>query len=235
MCNTRFPHGTHWSSSRSSLQWNDSSLRECAASYFYLARPEYSGIRFSRGFDAWALDEKAGISVQLTDNLVDHLRLVDNDTKVLVFHYASYLGAQLEPLSILPEGLADETLKSLALLFPEREFGPRSTKSKRAAWFREISRKSESMVDRRMTQLPKHSMYNNEVYTLDSYLFWNERLGILRDAYENYSQKNQIERMMSRTSKAQMYTFWIALMATVFFGFVQSIEGGWQIYRSYYP
>jgi uncharacterized membrane protein len=137
-------------------------------------------------------------------------------------------------LSILPEGLAEETLKSLALLFPEREFGLRSSKSKRAAWFQEISCKSESMVDQRISELTKHSKNNNDAYTLDSYLFWNERLIILRDVYENYSQKNQIEQIMSRSSKFQMYTFWAALIATVFFGFVQSIEGGWQIYKLYY-
>jgi hypothetical protein len=99
MCNTRLPHGTLRSSSRSSLQWKNCGLRECAADYFCQGRvlSESHRTRFSRDFDAWALEKNAGISVQLTDNLIDHLRLADNDTKVLVFHYASYLGAQLHP------------------------------------------------------------------------------------------------------------------------------------------
>jgi hypothetical protein len=45
-------------------------------------------------FDAWTVENEVGILVEFTDILADHLRLVKNDTTVLVFHHVSFLEAQ---------------------------------------------------------------------------------------------------------------------------------------------
>jgi hypothetical protein len=36
----------------------------------------------------------AGLEIVWTDNLADHLRLTDDDTKVHIFHHASFLEIQ---------------------------------------------------------------------------------------------------------------------------------------------
>lgn len=47
--------------------------------------------RLPKSFDAWSISNVAGIEIVFTDNLVDHLRLVEDDTRLLIFHHASFL------------------------------------------------------------------------------------------------------------------------------------------------
>lgn len=80
---------------RRSIFWESSSLRQCLDNYFNEA-PKMSceSVKLPKAFNAWSIDTVGGIKVRLTDNLADHLLLVEDDTTVLVFHHASFLEYQ---------------------------------------------------------------------------------------------------------------------------------------------
>lgn len=75
--------------------WESSSLRTCVGDYFDEA-PKMSceSVKLPKAFNAWSVETVGGIKVRLTDNLADHLLLVEDDTTVLVFHHASFLECQ---------------------------------------------------------------------------------------------------------------------------------------------
>ena len=77
------------------IVWTANTLRECLAKYF--AAPqllEHERVRLEKIFNARNLERIAGIRIQWTDNLAEHLSLVDNDRKVAIFHHASFLECQ---------------------------------------------------------------------------------------------------------------------------------------------
>lgn len=53
----------------------------------------HNGVKLGQSFTARTLDYIAGFRVELTADLVDHLRLRDDKT-VAIFHYASFLNSQ---------------------------------------------------------------------------------------------------------------------------------------------
>lgn len=80
---------------RRNVPWESNSLRDCVGDYFAEA-PKMSceGVKLPKAFNAWSVETVGGIKVRLTDNLADHLLLVEDDTTVLVFHHASFLECQ---------------------------------------------------------------------------------------------------------------------------------------------
>lgn len=80
---------------RRHLTWNTGTLRDLVAGY--LSEPPvlaFERLRLPRAFNAWSLCIIGGIKIRFTDNLADHLLLVDDDAVVLVFHHVSYLKQQ---------------------------------------------------------------------------------------------------------------------------------------------
>ena len=78
------------------LEWEDGNLKDFLSGYFN-RKPELDNgsIKLERAFKAYKLQKIAGIKIQWTDNLADHLRLVDDqDTIVAIFHHASFLKRQ---------------------------------------------------------------------------------------------------------------------------------------------
>lgn len=79
------------------VEWKCSStLRQCLSTHF--DRPhemQWENTRLPRSFDAWSLSAVAGIRIKFTDNLADHLLLVEDDTLLLIFHHASFLELQM--------------------------------------------------------------------------------------------------------------------------------------------
>jgi hypothetical protein len=74
------------------LLWETGCLREFVSSRFPPAtRHHDEHVKFEKIFIARNLGRIAGITIVWTDNLVDHLRLLEYDTKVAVFHHASFL------------------------------------------------------------------------------------------------------------------------------------------------
>lgn len=80
---------------RRHLEWKTGTLRSLFAEYFneppVLA---FERLRLPKAFAAWSLCKVGGIKIRFTDNLADHLLLVDDDAVVMVFHHVSYLKQQ---------------------------------------------------------------------------------------------------------------------------------------------
>lgn len=80
---------------RRHLEWKTGTLRSLIAGHFN--EPPvltFERLRLPKAFDAWNLSKIGGIKMRFTDNLTDHLLLVDDDAVVLVFHHVSYLKQQ---------------------------------------------------------------------------------------------------------------------------------------------
>jgi hypothetical protein len=83
-------------SGRRQLHWQSEPLSQCLASGFSLPPSlGHKGVKLQRVFNAQNLDQIAGVEILPTVNLLDHLRLTDDDTKLYIFHHASVLKFQL--------------------------------------------------------------------------------------------------------------------------------------------
>ncbi|EKJ68501.1 hypothetical protein FPSE_11509 [Fusarium pseudograminearum CS3096] len=97
-------------SGRSHLRWSHGSLESFVAAYFdpgaaHLAK---ENVKMEKIFTARNLCRIAGLDIVWTDNLVDHLRLTDDDRRVHIFHHASFLHVQQQRFTILLEYLMSE-------------------------------------------------------------------------------------------------------------------------------
>lgn len=80
---------------RRHLEWTSGTLRRLIADYFNDPPVlTFEHLKLPKAFDAWSLCKVGGIKIRFTDNLADHLLLIDDDTTVLVFHHVSYLKQQ---------------------------------------------------------------------------------------------------------------------------------------------
>ena len=79
------------------IEWSHGSLVEFVHDYF--SPPPACGherIKLEKSFNALNLQRIAGIQIRWTDNLADHLRMMDDDKAVAVFHHVSFLEYQLD-------------------------------------------------------------------------------------------------------------------------------------------
>lgn len=77
------------------LCWERGSLRDCLMNHFSSSPTlGHEATKLPRMFNASSLGRIARVHVVPTNNLLDHLRLVDDDSKLLVFHNASFLKRQ---------------------------------------------------------------------------------------------------------------------------------------------
>lgn len=80
---------------RRCLSWTEGSLGSFVRDYFDEApRLNCDHVRLPKAFNAWSIDRIGGIAIDFTNNLADHLLLVEDDSKVLIFHHASFLECQ---------------------------------------------------------------------------------------------------------------------------------------------
>lgn len=82
----------HGFSGKTEISWKDGSLRQYLDHYFE-EKPvlAHNGVRLQKNFTARNLCRIAGMKIVWADNLVDHLRLTEDDSKVHIFHHASFL------------------------------------------------------------------------------------------------------------------------------------------------
>ena len=130
---------------------------------------------------------------------------------------------------IFPAGLLDETRRTLDLLFPAEDT------------------ENEESIEWLNKKVLKHGLdpgllvrrcIGTEDRRADRYEFWHERLSILHEEFEEPHETSIRQFWYDNRNKPQWYTFWVAmfiLVLTVFFGFVQSIEGALQVYKAYHP
>lgn len=79
-------------STHTRVEWKTGSLRDCLNTHFSEEQIlSDSGLRFEPTFTAANLESIAGIRIVPTDNLADHLRLMDGDCAVAIFCNVSFL------------------------------------------------------------------------------------------------------------------------------------------------
>ncbi|KAJ4983254.1 hypothetical protein SVAN01_11267 [Stagonosporopsis vannaccii] len=214
----------HVFSGRRRLEWTSGTLRECVALGFE-RRPslEHKGIKLERTFSAPSLARFAGIKIEPTTNLLDHLRLTNDDTKLHVFHHASFLNHQLNG-SLLPDGLAEETIRTLALLFPQTEARDRK-------WYRQLP--STFFLDPELMQCGHLTADDRQ---LENFEYWHDRLVVLKQVFDEASPKTISQWWYDRRNSVQWYTFWVAILVlvwTLITGLIQSIASIMQVYAAF--
>jgi len=91
-------------SGRSHLRWSHGSLESFVSAYFDPGATQIKeNVKMEKIFTAHNLCRIAGLDIVWTDNLVDHLRLTDDDQRVHIFHHASFLHVQQQRFIILHE------------------------------------------------------------------------------------------------------------------------------------
>ena len=128
-------------------------------------------------------------------------------------------------LRLLPTGLAEETLRTLRLLFPRSD-------------------ENTALLDAEM----KTNLFDKVLFDLNGltaaerdighFHFWRERLGDLSLFYDDARPHGIRGLWKDRRKRDQWFNSWVGIVAialAVFFGLVQSIEGGIQVYKAYHP
>ena len=211
-------------SSVTPLIWNVGSLGVLLSTYFNkLQILSNSNIKLEKTFNAYNLKLIAGIKVAWTDNLIDHLRMTDDKT-VEVFHHASFF-KHVEN-QIFPPGLLQETLRTLALLFP-----PHDPDTEKFLGMLD----GNTILDQQLTNCKPLRLSERQIQTYD---FWHDLLVILKQAFDQSRPATLSQWWHDRRNGVQWYTFWVAIVVlflTIFFGMVQSIEGALQVYKAYHP
>jgi hypothetical protein len=208
-----------------SLMWGQGCIQVLVDQRF---RPQVTlkeRIKLNRLFTAQNLERIAGLQIFWTSNLADHLRLMVDDTKVAIFHHASFLEHR-QSSRAYPQGLIEETLRTLSLLLPQYDKGSRK-------WFR--GHQKRWLLDGKASN---YGHLSTEQRQIENFVFWHDRLIILKQAFDEAEPSTIKQWWCDRRRRVQWYTFWVAAMVlglTIFFGMVQCIEGGLQVYKAYYP
>ncbi|KAH8598463.1 hypothetical protein B0O99DRAFT_591746 [Bisporella sp. PMI_857] len=213
-------------SGRRQLVWREGSLRDFVHSYFnYPQMIAHDNIKLEKVFTARNLGRIAGIEIVWTDNLADHLCMVgDDDKKVAIFHHASFLKCQQS--QIFPDGLIQETLNTLALLFP-------SSDKDTEQWFARLP--DSVQLDGKVIKCGQLRAQKRQI---KNFKFWHDRLVILKQVFDQSRPATLKQWWCDRRNGVQWYTFWVAilvLLLTIFFGLIQSVEGALQVYKAYHP
>ncbi|EFY99214.1 hypothetical protein X797_002444 [Metarhizium robertsii] len=208
------------------LRWVSGILKEHLNHHF--SEPQVlgnDGIKLEQMFTAVNLERIAGIRIKPTDNLADHLRMIDEEDKVVaIFHHTAFLRRQTSCL--YPDGLREETLRTLSLLFPRHDEQTRK-------WLR---RHPESYrIDMALLKCDPMRLDNRQI---EKFHFWHDRLIILKQAFDQSRPATISQWWWDRRNGVQWYTFWVAIVVlflTIFFGMVQSVEGALQVYKAFHP
>ncbi|KAM7210107.1 hypothetical protein V8F06_014510 [Rhypophila decipiens] len=210
------------------LPWSpELTLRQAAALYFspqHTKTLQPDNPRIPRIFAAKSLVSIGGMRIRWTNNLVDHLLLSDDDETALVFpqvgflrHHASFRRGHL------PDGLASETLRPLALLFPTADMDHTASRKK---WL-------DTQGNMSLTKLGTPRASDRR---FERFIYWHDRLVILKQAFDEASPRGWRQWWNDRRNSVQWYTFWVAVwvyVTAVVFGIVQSVEGGLQVYLAW--
>ncbi|KAK7949169.1 uncharacterized protein PG986_010055 [Apiospora aurea] len=125
------------------------------------------------------------------------------------------------------DGLINETLRTLALLFPEAQFGRKRTRG--GKW---LGRKREVdwVLDARLAHCGN--------LQIEHFTYWRDRLVILKQAYDDATPRTLSQWWHDRRNGVQWYTFWVAilvLLLTTLLGLVQCVESALQVYKACFP
>ncbi|KAL6404697.1 hypothetical protein AUP68_11524 [Ilyonectria robusta] len=209
---------------RAFRSWDQGTIRDFTASIFPVqGSNRHNGIQLDTDFNARNLDAIGGLKVELTNNLLDHLKVIDieGETTVMIFHHASFLENQEHPL--FPDGFVHETLQTLALLFPQNKWYKNSK-----AWYHKHFESTMADTDTGVLSCGPLTMTD-----IDAYQFWGDRLVRLKLVFDQAKPRTLRQWWNDRREGTQWYALWVVVGFTIFFGLVQSIEGGIQVYKAY--
>lgn len=96
-------------SGHTELGWrsSDGNLKDLVRHYFDPNAAQVmskEGVKLERTFTATNLCRIAGLEIVWTDNLVDHLRLSNDDSRVHIFHHVSFLKVQKQRFALFDTG-----------------------------------------------------------------------------------------------------------------------------------
>ncbi|KAH6865202.1 hypothetical protein BKA58DRAFT_462854 [Alternaria rosae] len=223
------PSSERWELGPESRPWNEANhnLKTVLARYFSPSSVDTGSLRFKADLTAFNLKHLIGLKILWTNNLFDHLRLMDDDSTVCIFHHATFLRHQTS--DVFPENLISETLKTLDLLFPQRN-------TRTQTWLKSLlSRNNEPHPD--VSLLHRNKILYGQRHAME-FVYWRDRLLILKEVLEEAHHTSIRYFWHDRRNKAQWYTFWIAVIVlclTAVFGLLQSIAGILQVYKAYRP
>lgn len=75
----------------SKLEWKQGSLKDFIAKYLSEQKLADEHVRLEKAFNLQNIERVAGIKIKWTDNLADHLRLMEDNAVLLFFHHATFL------------------------------------------------------------------------------------------------------------------------------------------------
>jgi len=128
--------------------------------------------------------------------------------------------------STFSDNFIDETIRTLALLFPQND---RATRR----WLRSQQDSEGNPLDPALAQC---GSIRTEDRRFERFAFWRDQLIILKEAYDDSRPKTLPQWWYDRRNGEQWYTFWIAVLVflvAITFGIIQSVEGALQVYLSY--
>lgn len=93
---TRFKvMGQAYISGETKLDWTTGTIKEFCDTELVRPQTEMEEVvKLEKAFNARSLERIGGIKIRWTSNIVDHLRMRDDDKAVEIFHYASFLSFQ---------------------------------------------------------------------------------------------------------------------------------------------
>ncbi|KAJ0423242.1 hypothetical protein BJY00DRAFT_59252 [Aspergillus carlsbadensis] len=205
---------------RPKLVWGTGSIHEFMRLEFPESHSNHnSTIRLQKGFHIYNMVRIAGFRIELTTNLLEHLQLRDQDQTVTIFHHASFLHSQ-QGSPLFPKGFIDETLATLALLFPQ---GNRNARK----WYN--SQLSPDELD------PNILKCGSAQRRIHRYKYWHDRLVVLKEEFDESKPSTLSQWWNDRREGTQWYTLWVAISFTLLFGLIQTVVGILQLYKAYYP
>jgi hypothetical protein len=120
----------------------------------------------------------------------------------------------------------DETLRTLALLFPQND---RETRR----WLEAQVGPNGLPIDQMLCEC---GSLQAEGRRFEEFSFWRDRLVILKGTFDESRPKTLSQWWYDRRNGEKWYAFWVAVLVfavAVVFGTIQSIEGALQVYYSY--
>jgi hypothetical protein len=79
-------------SGHTNLNWSSGTLQKCVEEHFCASTPVLTDtVKFEKLFTARNLTRIIGLKINWTDNLAEHLRLIDDDRVLSIFHHATFL------------------------------------------------------------------------------------------------------------------------------------------------
>ncbi|KAK8024885.1 hypothetical protein PG990_002708 [Apiospora arundinis] len=212
------------------LEWEQGSFPDFLAKHF--GKPpvlSHDRVRLPKAFHAWNI-EKIGGSASVSPTTWPITCCWSKMTR-------SFSSSTTSPSwSTIMNGLVDETLRTLALLLPEAQFGRRSRGAGRK-WLRQTRlREADGRVlDMRLAHCGNLQMEERQI---EHFTYWRDRLVILRQAYDDATPRTIAQWWHDRRNGVQWYTFWVAILVlvlTAFLGLVQCVESALQVYKAYVP